>query len=88
MNKNDLPILRTQSYCKKIRNSSAVTDLANKSAMISVVESLLGEGNLSPIESCQIALCFPSFLLHVARSPHGHLGGLGSDLNESSKGTY
>ena len=42
MNKDDLPTLRAQSYCKEIRNSSPVTDLANKSAMIPVVESLLG----------------------------------------------
>ena len=33
MNKDDLPTLRAQSYCKEIRKSPAVTDLANKSAV-------------------------------------------------------
>ena len=55
MNKDDLSTLPAQSYCKEIRNSPAVTDLANKSAAIPVVESLLGKGNLCPIESGQIA---------------------------------
>ena len=51
MNKDDLPTLRAQSYCKEIRNSPAVTDLANKSAVIPVVESLLGKGNLDGLGS-------------------------------------
>ena len=88
MNKDDLPTLRAQSYCKEIRNSSPVTDLANKSAMIPVVESLLGEGNLSPVESCQIALRFPRLPYASPGSPHGHLDGLGSGLNGSAQGTY
>ena len=88
MNKDDLPTLRAQSYCKEIRNSPAVTDLANKSAVIPVVELLLGKGNLSPIESCQIALRFPRSPDMSAGSPHGHLDGLGRGLNGSSKGTY
>lgn len=88
MNKDDLPTLRAQSYCKEIRDSPAVTDLANKSAVIPVVESLLGKGNLSPIESGQIALRFPRLPDMSAGSPHGHLDGLGSSLNGSSKGTY
>lgn len=88
MNKDDLPTLRAQSYCKEIRDSPAVTDLANKSAVIPVVESLLGKGNLSPIESGQIALRFPRLPDMSAGSPHGHLDGLGRGLNGSSKGTY
>ena len=88
MNKDDLPTLRAQSYCKEIRKSPAVTDLANKSAVIPVMESLLGKGNLSPIESGQIALRFPRLPDMSPGSPHSHLDGLGSGLNGSSKGNY
>ena len=56
--------------------------------VIPVVESLLGKGNLSPIESGQIALRFPHLPDMSAGSPHGHLDGLGKGLNGSSKGTY
>ena len=88
MNKNDLPTLRAQSYCKEMRNAPAVTDLANKSAMIPVIESLVGKDNLIPVESGQIALRFPHLPGADLNPPSGHLDGLGSGLNGSAKGTY
>ena len=88
MNKNDLPTLRAQSYCKEMRNAPAVTDLANKSAMIPVMESLVGEDNLIAVESGQIALRFPHLPGAELNPPSGHLDGLGSGLNGSAKGTY
>ena len=48
----------------------------------------MGKGNLSPIESGQIALRFPRLPDMSPGSPHSHLDGLGSGLNGSSKGNY
>jgi hypothetical protein len=88
MNKEDLPTLRAQSYCKEIRQDPAVTDLLNASPVFSFAEQLIGEGNVSKATGGQIALRFPRPLEADPPPPNGHLDGLGSGLNGSEKGTY
>ncbi len=88
MDKEDLPTLRAQTYCREMRNESALVDLFNKTPVFALAESLMGEGNLLPAGGVQIALRFPRPLGEEAPSPKGHLDGLGSGLNGSAKGTY
>ena len=88
MNKEELPTLRAQSYCREIRESSSITNLINQSQLIEVMDDLLGVDNLGPIKSGQIALRFPRQSSDKISPPHGHLDGLGSGLNGSDKGTY
>jgi hypothetical protein len=88
MNKDELPILRAQSYCKEIRNSAAITDLVNRTPMIAIVESMFGEGNVLPVKGGQIALRFPRAPYAERGEPRGHLDGLGSGTNGRPKGEY
>lgn len=88
MNKEDLPTLRAQSYCKELRNGAVLTDMFNRTPVMSLAESLMGQGNVLPVGGVQIALRFPRPLGEDAPEPRGHLDGLGSGLNGSAKGTY
>lgn len=88
MNKQELPTLRAQTYCREIRDTAAITDPANRSAVFSAVESLVGEGNLQAPGSGQIALRFPLPPGHEPGPPRGHLDGLGSGANGMEKGVY
>lgn len=88
MNKEELPILRSRSYCREIQNHPAITDLFNRSPIFSLAESLVGEGNLLPCGAGQIALRFPGPLYAEPGEPRGHLDGLGTGLNGMEKGVY
>jgi hypothetical protein len=88
MNKENLPTLRAQSYCKEIREHEAVTSLLNDSPVFSAGEELIGVGNLKKAPSGQIALRFPRPLGVDPPPPNGHLDGFGSGLNGSAKGSY
>jgi len=88
MNKEDLQTLRAQSYCKELRNGAVLTDMFNRTPVMSLAESLMGQGNVLPVGGVQIALRFPRPLGEDAPEPRGHLDGLGSGLNGSAKGTY
>ena len=39
MNKNDLPRLRTQSYCNEVQKTRVITDLMNRSPVFSLAKS-------------------------------------------------
>jgi hypothetical protein len=88
MNKEDLPTLRAQSYCKDAQKDQAITGLLNDSPAFSMVESLMEKGKLNRTGAGQIALRFPQPLYREVGPPRGHLDGLGSGLNGSAKGTY
>jgi hypothetical protein len=88
MNKEELPTMRAQTYCREIRDTTVISDLANRSAVIPAVESLVGEGNLQTPASGQIALRFPLTPGTEPGDPRGHLDGLGSGANGTAKGLY
>jgi hypothetical protein len=71
-----------------IRNTSVISDLFNKTPIIRIAESLMGEGNVLPIGSGQIALRYPSSPEGDVAEPRGHLDGLGNGSNGMSKGVY
>jgi hypothetical protein len=88
MNKDDLPFLRAQSYCKEIRSTTAITDLLNRTPIFPLVESMIGIGSLLPVGGGQIALRFPRVPYSPLGEPRGHLDGLGSGTNGMEKGKY
>ncbi|MDA0709622.1 MAG: phytanoyl-CoA dioxygenase family protein [bacterium] len=88
MNRDDLPTLRAQSYCKELRPAPVLTDLFNRTPIMPLAESMMGKGAVLPVGNVQIALRFPRPLGEDAPEPRGHLDGLGSGLNGSAKGTY
>ncbi len=88
MNPDDLPIMRSQTYCRPVTTSIPVTDLANRTPLHPLAESLIGEGNLGEQGYGQIGLRFPSPIATSPGEPRGHLDGIGSGLNGHDKGTY
>ena len=88
LNKEDLPRLRQQSYCNEIRQCQRIIDLCNETAVYSSLESMMGKGNVEKVTNGQIALRFPIAPQIKEAQLSGHLDGLGTGLNGSSKGAY
>jgi len=88
MNEVDLPSLRSLSYCPDIQKNAIITDLFNRTPVYSIMESLLGHGNVESTGAGQIALRFPSEPGQDPKEPVGHLDGLGSGLNGQERGQY
>lgn len=88
MNKDDLPTLRSRSYCSEVQKDPAITDIFNRSPVFPLAESLLGTGNVLATSAGQIALRFPVAPVADPSPPRGHLDGLGSGLNGQAKGQY
>jgi hypothetical protein len=64
-------------------------DLFNASPVVSLAESLMGEGNLQkPIRGAQVAPRFPTVIGDVPPEPRGHLDGMGTGTNGMPKGVY
>jgi Phytanoyl-CoA dioxygenase (PhyH) len=60
MAKDQLHILRQQTYCPELRRQPVLLDLVNKTPALAIAESLLAPGTLAPAGGCQVALRFPS----------------------------
>src|SRR5215212_8690016 len=88
MNKEELPVLRSRSYCREIQKDGAITDLMNHTPLFPLVESLVGAGNLLPVSAGQVALRFPGAPFSDPAEPRGHLDGLGTGLNGLDPGSY
>jgi hypothetical protein len=54
-----LPTLRAQPYCPEIAGTEVISDLFNRSGMVEMAESVLGQGTFSPPKGGQVALRFP-----------------------------
>ncbi len=88
MAKEDLPRMRSQSYCSEPRSGAAVTDLVTRTSVWAASESLMGEGAVQPPKGGQVALRFPSAPGTDPGPPRGHLDGLGSGANGMERGVY
>ena len=88
MDKDGLPILRSQTYCPELTETGIITDLVNATDLAPVTESLLGKGNLDRQTYGQIALRFPQATAGPPPAPSGHIDGLGSGLNGRAVGDY
>ncbi len=65
-----LPKFRSQSYCPEVQQTQAISSLYNETPLVGIVEALLGEGQVRPVGSGQIALRFPSDGPPGAPRPH------------------
>lgn len=54
---DDLPILRSRSYCPELQGDPVITDLVNRTPAWQLAESAIGEGKIvGPAKGGQIAL--------------------------------
>ncbi|HET7559507.1 MAG TPA: phytanoyl-CoA dioxygenase family protein [Limnochordia bacterium] len=77
---------RAQSYCPEVQRQPAITDLFNRTPVIDLVRSVLGEENVRPAGSGQIALRFPTLQDPVGEA-RPHLDGMYSPHNGVKEGT-
>ena len=88
-NGEDMSKHRAAQFCRDLNGSPVIMDLFNASPVISLAESLMGEGNLQkPIRGAQVAPRFPTVIGDVPPEPRGHLDGMGTGTNGMPKGVY
>ena len=88
-NGEDMSKHRAAQFCRDLNGASVIMDLFNASPVISLAESLMGEGNLQkPIRGAQVAPRFPTVIGEVPPEPRGHLDGMGTGTNGMPKGVY
>ena len=85
----DMGSHRAAQFCRDLHNMPVITDLFNRSPVISLAESLMGEGNLqTPIGGAQVAPRFPVVPGEDPPEFRGHLDGMGNGENGMAKGVY
>ena len=82
----ELPAYRARTYCPEVTGAPEITGLISNTPAWSLIESLLGEGNVSKPKSAQIAVRFPS-RIDPPPEPHPHLDGMYSPNNGVPEGT-
>jgi hypothetical protein len=85
MHPDELPTLRSRSYCPELTGDAAITNLLNGTPVLSMVESAIGRGQIKPVTSGQIALRFPS--MEPPREPQPHIDGMYTPTNGVKQGT-
>lgn len=86
MDKDKLPILRSQSYSPEIQYKPVISDLFNKTPIFDLVDSVIDTTKIYPINGAQIALRFPS-LADPAPLASPHIDGMYSPNNGVPEGT-
>lgn len=84
----DLARSRSAFFCAELLQAPVILDLFNKSPIIEIAESLMGEGNVQPVESAKPYPRFPLPLGEDPPEPRGHLDGIGNGFNGTPKGQY
>lgn len=87
MHPDELPMLRSQTYCRELTTAPVVTDLFHATPLRSLCESVLGEDAFWPVERGQIALRFPTFA-DPPPAPQPHLDGMASPNNGVEPGSF
>lgn len=79
---------RSAFHCAELLDAPVILDLYRKSPVMEIAESLMGQGNVLPVER---AKPYPRFPLPVGEdppAPRGHLDGIGNGSNGMAKGVY
>ncbi len=84
----DVAQMRARSYCTELQKEPFITELFNASDAMPACESLMGEGNVTPAGSGQIALRFPLEPGKQAKDFNGHIDGIGTGINGIPKGEF
>lgn len=86
MNKENLPILRSQSYCPELQRTPVIANIFNKTPIFDLIDSIIDTTKIDPIHGAQIALRFPRFDDPAPRA-HPHIDGMYSPNNGVPEGT-
>lgn len=79
---------RSAFFCFDILDSPIILDMYNKTPIMQIAESLMGEGNVLPVERAKTYPRFPLPLGEDPPEPRGHIDGVGNGLNGTAKGDY
>ncbi len=79
---------RVDTFCAELRHAPVLTDVFDRPPLLPLVESLLGEGNVLPVDEVQIAPRFPLPVGTEAPPLGGHLDAAGTGTNGAALGTY
>ena len=84
----DMANNRSAFFCAELLDAPVILDLYNKTPVIPIAESLMGEGNVQPVVKAKPYPRFPLPLGEEAPTPRGHMDGIGSGGNGMAKGVY
>ncbi|MEM7534163.1 MAG: hypothetical protein AAF639_18425 [Chloroflexota bacterium] len=84
----DLSRNRSGFFCAELLDAPVILDLYNKTPVMSLAESLMGEGNVLPVERAKPYPRFPLPLGEIPPVPRGHIDGIGNGTNGTAKGDY
>jgi hypothetical protein len=79
---------RSGFFCAELLDAPVITDLYNRTPVIAMAESLMGEGNVQPVERAKPYPRFPLPPGEDPPEPRGHLDGIGNGSNGTAKGDY
>ncbi len=79
---------RVDAFCAELRHAPVLTAVFDRSPLFALVESLLGAGNVLPVDEVQIAPRFPLPVGETAPPLGGHLDAAGTGTNGAALGTY
>ena len=85
---DDLENFKVGSYCDELKSDPVMTDLYNRTPVMTAAEQLIGKGKVLPVWNVQMAMRFPTIVDEDVPEPRGHLDGLGSGRNGQAKGQY
>ena len=80
-----IQIFRSRSYAPELQKQAVITDLLNKTPAIDLATSLIGEGDVLPVNAGQIALRFPGFA-DPPKVVSPHLDGMYTPTNGEPEG--
>jgi len=84
----DLAKNRSGYFCAELCTDPVITDLFNGTTVTAALESLMGEGNVEPVNWAKPYPRFPLPLGEDPTPPGGHMDGTGNGLNGTAKGDY
>lgn len=86
MAREDMTRFRAQSFAPELQREPVITDLVNKTPIVSLAESVMGAGKVPAVTGGQIALRYP-VMTDPPPEPRPHLDGLHSPTNGVPKGS-
>jgi len=78
---------QSQSFFPDVKNTPPILDLINESGVLATLQDLIGEENVSPLKSAQLALRFPQPYGTEPRPVPPHIDGVHSKHNGVPQGT-
>ncbi|MEZ4863174.1 MAG: hypothetical protein R3C14_17775 [Caldilineaceae bacterium] len=84
----DMASSRSAFFCAELLDAPVILDLFTKSPIMQIAESLMGKGNVLPVQRAKPYPRFPLPLGEDPTPPRGHLDGIGNGSNGMAKGVY